>query len=205
MTKIINSKYKASRRLGVAVWGSNKDSFHKKNYRPGQHGLSSTAKVSDYGLHLRAKQRLKCHYGRVSENQFRNTFFTASKMKGNASENFISLLESRLDVVIYRMNIAPSIFSARQLVSHGHIKVNGKKVNIPSYRLNALDLIELREQTKNLTLILESINRKSRVVPGYLAFDVELMSGKFLRAPLISDVPFPFDPEVHLVVELYSR
>lgn len=136
MTKIISSKYKASRRLGVSIWGNSKDPFNKKNYRPGQHGLNPTAgKPSDYGMHLHAKQRIKAHYGRINERQFRNLFTLAQKMKGNTGENFIGLLESRLDTIVYRMNFAASIFAARQLVTHGHILLNGKKVNIPSMRL----------------------------------------------------------------------
>jgi small subunit ribosomal protein S4 len=205
VTKIISSKYKASRRLGVSIWGDSKDSFNKKNYRPGQHGQNTMTKTSDYGLHLKAKQKIKCHYGRVNERQFRNTFMLAQKMKGNTGENFVGLLERRLDVVVYRMNLAPTIFAARQLVSHGHIKVNGKKVNIPSQRLKESDIIELKDSSKQIPLILESATKQSRTVPDYLSFDVNSMSGKFVRVPMVSDVPYPFEPEIHLVVELYSR
>lgn len=205
MTKIISSKYKVSRRLGVSLWGDAKDSFNKRNYRPGQHGQNTMIKTSDYGLHLKAKQKIKCYYGRVNERQFRNTFKLAEKMKGNTGENFIGLLERRLDAVIYRMNIAPTIFTARQLVSHGHVKVNGKKVDIPSHKLKESDIIELKDHSKQIPVILESATRQIRTIPSYLTFDVDLMSGKFIRVPMISDVPYPFEPEVHLLVELYSR
>lgn len=205
MTKIISSKYKASRRLGVSIWGDSKDSFNKKNYRPGQHGQNTMTKTSDYGLHLKAKQKIKCHYGRVNEKQFRNTFVLAQKMKGNTGENFVGLLERRLDVVVYRMNLAPTIFAARQLVSHGHVKINGKKVNIPSQRLKESDIIELKDSSKQIPLILESATKQSRTIPEYLSFDVNSMSGKFVRVPMISDIPYPFEPEIHLLVELYSR
>jgi small subunit ribosomal protein S4 len=204
VTKIISSKYKASRRLGVSLWGDSKDAFNTRNYRPGQHGQNSMIKTSDYGLHLKAKQKLKCHYGRITEKQFRNIFALALKMKGNTGENFVGLLEKRLDAVVYRMNLAPTIFSARQFVTHGHIKVNGKKVNIPSMRLKDGDIIELRESAKQIPIILEAAN-KQVTIPGYLSFDVNSLSGKFVRTPIISDVPYPFEPEVHLVVELYSR
>ncbi|MCC8371706.1 MAG: 30S ribosomal protein S4 [Rickettsia endosymbiont of Pseudomimeciton antennatum] len=204
MTKIISSKYKASRRLGVSLWGDSKDAFNTRNYRPGQHGQNSMVKTSDYGVHLKAKQKLKCHYGRINEKQFRNTFTLAQKMKGNTGENFIALLERRLDAVIYRMNIAPTIFAARQFVTHGHIKVNGKKVDIPSMKLKEGDVIELKESAKQIPIILETATKQENTVPGYLTFDAHSLSGKFVRIPVISDVPYPFEPEVHLVIELYS-
>lgn len=204
MTRIINSKYKVSRRLGVSIWGESKDAFNTRNYRPGQHGQNTMIKTSDYGLHLKAKQRLKCHYGRVNEKQFKNIFALAQKMKGNTGENFVALLESRLDAVVYRMNIGPTIFAARQLVSHGHIKVNGKKADIASMKLKEGDKIELKESSKEMPLILESIS-KQRGVPGYLSFDTSSLTGQFLRTPVISDVPYPFEPEVNLVIEFYSR
>lgn len=205
MTKILSAKYKASRRLGVTIWGDNKDPFHKKNYRPGQHGQSAVVKNSDYGLHLKAKQRIKAHYGRINERQFRNIFALAEKMKGNTGENFIALLESRLDAVVYRMNIGATIFASRQLVTHGHIRVNGKKVDIPSYRLRVGDVITLKDSSSQLPVVIESVQKMSRNVPDYLEFDTGSMTGKFNRLPAISDVPYPFEPEVHFVVELYSR
>ncbi len=205
MTKIVNAKYKASRRLGATIWGDGKDPFNKKNYKPGQHGTNTLSKVSDYGLHLRAKQRLKTHYGRINERQFRNIFKTAVKMKGNTGENFIALLESRLDAAIYRMTIGSSIFASRQLVSHGHVLVNGKRVNIPSYKLKVGDEIEVRAASKQLPVIAESLAKGERKVPDYFAFEQDSLKGKLLRMPLTSDVPYPFEPEVHLVVEFYSK
>lgn len=205
MTKIISSKYKVSRRLGVSIWGDSKDAFNKKNYRPGQHGQNTMIKTSDYGVHLKAKQKLRSHYGRVNEKQFRNLFALAQKMKGNTGENFVGLLERRLDAVVYRLNIAPTIFAARQLVSHGLIRINGKKVNIPSMKLKEGDVVELKDNAKQIPMVLESIAKKERSVPDYLSFDTNSLAGKFVRVPNISDVPYPFEPEVHLVVELYSR
>lgn len=206
MTKIIASKYKASRRLGVSIWGNAKDPFNKKNYRPGQHGLNPTAgKPSSYGLHLHAKQRIKAHYGRINERQFRNLFALATKMKGNTGENFIGLLERRLDSVVYRMNFAATIFGARQLVSHGHILINGKKVNIPSYRLKEGDVVELKTSSREVLPIVESLGKMERRIPDYITFDSSAFKGTFARIPTISDVPYPFQPEVHLIVELYSR
>lgn len=205
VTKIVRSKFKASRRLGVSIWGSNKDAYNSRNYRPGQHGQNTMIKTSDYGLHLKAKQRLKSHYGRVNEKQFRNIFELAQKTKGNTGENFIGLLERRLDAVVYRLNLAPTIFSARQIVGHGHIRVNGKKVNIPSQRLKEGDLVELHNNAKQIPLIIESAGKLERTVPDYLSFDQNSMTGKFVRTPTMSDVPYPFEPEVHLVVEYYSR
>lgn len=206
MSKIVKAKYKASRRLGVSIWGNDKDPFHKKSYRPGQHGLSGAmVKASDYGLHLKAKQKIKSHYGRVNEKQFRNTFALARKMKGNIGENFIGLLERRLDAVVYRMNLAPTIFAARQLVTHGHIMVNGKRLNVPSAKLKDGDIVALKEASKNVVPVVESVSKMERTVPDYIQFDPTSFSGKFIRVPAIADVPFPFEPEVNLVVEFYSR
>lgn len=206
MSKIVKSKYKASRRLGVSIWGNAKDAFNKRKYRPGQHGLTpSMGKVSDYGTHLQAKQRIKAHYGRINERQFHNIFALATKMKGNTGENFIGLLERRLDAIVYRLNFAASIFGARQLVSHGHIRVNGKKVNIPSYRVDLGDVIELKESSKSLPLIIETVGKMERQIPDYITFDSSAFKGVFARVPSVGDVPYPFEPEVHMVVELYSR
>jgi small subunit ribosomal protein S4 len=206
MTKIVKAKFKASRRLGVSIWGSGKDAIHKKNYKPGQHGQTGMMpKISDYGMHLKAKQRIKVHYGRINEKQFRNIFASAQKMKGNTGENFIGLLERRLDAIIYRMNIAPTIFAARQLVTHGHITVNGKKVDIPSCRLSVGDEVALKDSSKQIPMILESVTKMERMVPDYISFESDDLKGKFVRVPVISDVPYPFDPEMHFLVELYSR
>lgn len=205
MTKIVKAKYKVSRRLGVSVWGDAKDAFHTKNYRPGQHGVGGKLKVSDYGLHLNAKQLVKSHYGRVTEKQFKNTFKLAAKMKGNTAENLAALLERRLDAVVYRMNFAPSIFAARQMVSHGHIRVNGKKVNIPSQKLKVGDQIELKDGSKQIGLFMESAQKQERTVPEYLSMDPGKMAGEFLRIPMISDIPYPFQPNFGKIVEYYSH
>ena len=205
MTKIVKAKYKVSRRLGSSIWGNEKDPFHTKNYRPGQHGPGARGKVSDYGLHLNAKQIVKNHYGRVTETQFRNIFKLASKMKGNTAENFAGLLEQRLDMVVYRMNFAPTIFAARQLVSHCHVRLNGKKVNIASQRVQVGDVIEIKDNSKDITNIMESIQKLSRPVPEYLAIDPAKMSGQLVRIPMISDIPYPFQPNFGKIVEYYSH
>jgi small subunit ribosomal protein S4 len=205
VTKIVNAKYKASRRLGTSIWGDGKDPFHTKNYRPGQHGPAGRVKTSDYGNHLLAKQIVKAHYGRITEKQFRNTFALASKMKGNTAENFAGLLEKRLDMVVYRMNLAPTIFAARQLVSHGNVRLNGKKVNIPSQRVAEGDKIELKDSAKQIVVYLESAQKQVRNVPGYLSMDAETMSGVFVRTPMISDIPYPFEANFGKIIEYYSH
>ena len=205
MTKIVKAKYKVSRRLGSSIWGNEKDPFHTKNYRPGQHGPGARGKVSDYGLHLNAKQLVKNHYGRVTETQFRNIFKLASKMKGNTAENFAGLLEQRLDMFVYRMNFAPTIFAARQLVSHCHVRLNGKKVNIASQRVQVGDVIEIKDNSKDITNIMESIQKLSRPVPEYLAIDPAKLSGQLVRIPMISDIPYPFQPNFGKIVEYYSH
>ena len=204
MTRVVKSKYKVSRRLGTSIWGDEKDAYNKRNYRPGQHG-TNTVKASDYGLHLKAKQTLKSHYGRINERQFRNIFRLAQKRKGNTNDIFIELLESRLDIIVYRLKLAPTIFAARQLVSHKHIKVNGKIVNIPSLRVKLGDIIQLKEKSKDIPVIAASIETASEHVPDYLEFDTETLSGKLLRFPFVNDVPYPFQPSVNLVVEFYSK
>lgn len=205
MTKIVKAKYKASRRVGTSIWGDGKDPFHTRNYRPGQHGPTGRVKTSDYGTHLQAKQTLKSHYGRVTEKQFRNTFKLANKMKGNTAENFAGLLESRLDMVVYRMNLAPTIFAARQLVSHGNVKVNGKKVNIPSQRLNDGDQVELKDSAKQTAVYMEAAQKQERSVPEYLSLDAGTMSGVFVRTPMISDIPYPFEANFGKIIEYYSH
>jgi small subunit ribosomal protein S4 len=206
VTKVLKSKYKVSRRLGVSVWGDAKDAFHKKNYRPGQHGASGQVKTSDHGIHLKAKQRLKNFYGRITEKQFRNTFKLASKAKGNSAEIFVGLLERRLDALVYRMNIAPTIFAARQLVTHGHVTVNGKRVNIPSARVRVgVDVVSVAEKSKQLPIILESVARNDRKVPDYIEFDAKDLTGKLTRLPVTTDVPYPFEPDLNLIVEFYSH
>ncbi|MFN7038352.1 MAG: 30S ribosomal protein S4 [Alphaproteobacteria bacterium] len=204
MSKIVKSKYKKSRRLG-GLWGTAKDPYLKKNYPPGQHGPTLQRKVSDYGKQLNAKQRLKSYYGRINEKQFRAIFKEAIRLKGDTGENLIGLLERRLDAIVYRLNIAKTIFAARQLVCHKHIKVNGKTVNYPSMRLKVGDLIEVKEDSKSIPVVIESTQQIDRTIPTYLEFDPKSMSGKFNMIPKLGDVPYPVVMEPNLVVELYSR
>ena len=205
MTKVLKSKYKASRRLGVSIWGDAKDPFHKKAHRPGQHGLTGQVKVSDFGMHQKSKQRLKVHYGRIREKQFHSTFKAAAKMKGNTAENFVGLLERRLDAVVYRMNFAPTIFAARQLVSHGHIRVNGKKMDVASAKVKDGDIIEVAEATRQVPMVMEALDKLERRVPDYLEVDQKNFSGKFIRVPMVADVPYPFEADLNHIVEYYSH
>ena len=207
MSKVLNAKHKLSRRLQATIWDNTKNTYEKRNYKPGQHGPLSRTKLSDYGLHLQAKQRLKAHYGgsRITEKQFKNIFSLARTKKGNTENIFIGLLESRLDVVIYRLGIARTIFAARQIVGHAHIKVNGKKLNIPSYRLKIGDVISLKDASRNIPVIQESVSEK-RAVPEYLNFDSDKMEGKFLRMPHdLAEVRLPFEADIRRIVELYSH
>ena len=206
MTKRIATKYKIDRRLGCNLWGRPKSPFNKRNSRPGQHGaLGQRRKISDYGTQLFAKQKLRFYYGDLTEKQFRNIYKKASNIKGDTSQILIELLERRLDAIVYRMKFVPTIFSARQLVNHGHVKVNGKRVNIPSYTVKDGDEISLKDQSKQINLIQESIVSQEREIPEYLEVDIKEFKGRFLRAPLIYDVPYPVTMEPNLVIEYYSR
>jgi small subunit ribosomal protein S4 len=206
MSKIVKAKYKVSRRLRTSIWDSPKDPYKKRNYGPGQHGAAKNVKSSDYGVHLRAKQMLKAHYGRINERQFRNLFDKAHQMKGNSGVNFIALLESRLDAVVYRLNFAPTVFAARQLVSHNHIIVNGKRANIPSLRIKPTDIVEIKPASKDIAMIVNSTAKISRPVPDYLSLDSEGLKGTLVKLPEdISSVPYPFVLSVNLIIELYSR
>jgi small subunit ribosomal protein S4 len=205
VTKILKSKYKISRRLGANVWGRAKDPSVKKNYFPGQHGAQSRRKVSDYGKQLNAKQLLRGYYGRITEKQFRKIFKEAVRLKGDTGENLVGLLERRLDAVVYRLNFVPTIFSARQMVSHKHIKVNGKVVNIPSYRVKAGDVVEVIDSAKKIPMVQIAVEVMERDVPEYLELDAKNISGKFNRIPKLDDVPYPTVMEPQLIVEFYSR
>ncbi len=206
MTKRHNAKYKIDRRLGVNLWGRPKSPFNRRNSKPGQHGVQGQRKkLSDYGNQLFAKQKLKFYYGDLTERQFRNIFKKASNIKGDTSQILIELLERRLDATVYRMKFVPTIFSARQLVNHGHVKVNGKRVNIPSYSVSDGDEISIRDKSKEINLIVESVSSQEREIPEYLEVDVKEFKGRFLRAPLIHDVPYPVTMEPNLVIEYYSR
>ncbi|MBM3589822.1 MAG: 30S ribosomal protein S4 [Alphaproteobacteria bacterium] len=205
MTKRFTAKKKLSRKLGGSLWGQANDSFAKRNYRPGQHGATSKGRSSDYGVQLRAKQRMKFYYGNISEKQFYNTFKLASRMKGDASENFIGTLESRLDAVVYRANFVPTVFSARQFVNHKHVLVNGKVVNIPSYRLKVGDIVQVREKSRKLNILIDSLQKMERDVPSYLQLDKENFSIKLIEKPTFAEVPYAIEMEPHLITEFYSR
>ncbi|MCX8506093.1 MAG: 30S ribosomal protein S4 [Alphaproteobacteria bacterium] len=204
MTKRIQAKYKINRRLGVNLWGRPKSPVNKRDYGPGQHG-KRRKKPTDYGIQLMAKQRLKGYYGNISERHFRRLYAEASRRRGDTSENLVELLERRLDAVVYRMKLAPTPFAARQLVSHGHVRVNTKKVNISSYQLKDGDQIELSQKARAMALVLEAAQSAERDIPEYIEIDHGAMKGKFIRAPKLSDVPYPVQMEPHLVVEFYSR
>lgn len=204
MTKRLESKHKISRRLGVNLWGSNKSPINKRDYRPGQHGQRRT-KPSDFGTQLLAKQRLRGYYGNVGERQFRRYYHEAVRRKGDNGENLIQLLERRLDAIVYRMKFANTVFGARQIVSHGHILVNGKKVNIPSYQIKEGDVIEVRGKAKQFASVIAASESAERDVPDYMQVDHKEMKGTFARVPAMGDVPYPVQMEPNLVIEFYSR
>jgi small subunit ribosomal protein S4 len=207
VTNIAKSKYKVSRRLGVSIWGDTKDPFlSSRNYKPGQHGANSRTSFSYYARRLNAKQKIKAHYGRITETQLRNTFELAKKTHGNSADNFISLLERRLDVVVYRLNFTSTIFAARQLVSHKHITVNGRVVNIGSYRVKPGDVVGLTSKAQEIKFISDSIAALTRSVPGYLKLEAKNKTGIFVRTPEnVAEVPIPFEVDTDLIVEHYSR
>lgn len=204
MSKRINAKHKIDRRLGVNLWGDPTSPFVTRAYRPGQHGQANK-KFTDYGLQLRAKQKLKGYYGNIGEKQFHKIYQDAIRRKGDSAENLIQLLERRLDAVIYRMKFAPTPFAARQIINHGHILVNGKRLNIASYSVRDGDTIEVRSKAKQMALILGAVQDANREVPDYMQVDSEALKGTFTRAPAISDVPYPAQMEPNLVIEYYSR
>ena len=204
MTKRATSKYKINRRLGENLWGRPKSPVNKRQYGPGQHG-QRRKKPSDYGVQLAAKQKLKGYYGNITERQFRRTYAEASRRRGDTSENLVALLERRLDAVVYRMKFAPTVFSARQIVSHGHVQVNGQRVTIASYRVKDGDSIALKEKARQMALVMEAAESPERDVPDYLDVDVKKSAGKFVRAPKLADVPYPVRMDPNLVVEFYSR
>ncbi len=204
MTKRAESKYKINRRLGVNLWGRAKSPVNKREYGPGQHG-QRRKKPTDFGVQLMAKQKLKGYYGNISEKNFYKYYEEAVRRKGDTSENLVELLERRLDAVVYRLKFAITPFAARQLVSHGHVLVNGKRLNIPSYQVRDEDVVEVREKSKQLAVVLDATQSAERDVPEYVEVDHRAMKGKFLRAPKLADVPYPVQMEPHLVVEFYSR
>ena len=205
MTKRINAKHKVDRRLKANIWGRPKSPFNSRAYPPGQHGQNKRGKPTDYGIQLNAKQKLKSYYGNINERQFRNIYRKALTKKGDTTENLIGLLESRLDTVIYRAKFTPTVFAARQLINHGHIRVNKNKVNISSYQVNDTDIIEVREKSKTLPIIDGSIASKEREVPEYINLDDKNKIAKLIRVPKFSEVPYPVIMEPNLVIEYYSR
>ena len=204
MSKRLSAKFKINRRLGCNLWGKAKSSVNNRNYAPGQHGMNRK-KPTDYGIQLLAKQKLRGYYGNIQEKQFRRIYEKAMRMRGDTSENIIALLERRLDAVVYRMKLAPSVFAARQLVNHGHIKVNGRTVNIGSYLVSEGDEIELAAAMKQNTVVLSTVQSSEREVPAYIEIDHGTFKGKFLNTPKLADVPYPVVMEPNLVVEFYSR
>jgi small subunit ribosomal protein S4 len=205
MTKRNEAKHKLDRRMGQNIWGRPKSPVNRREYGPGQHGQRRKGKLSDFGVQLRAKQKLKGYYGNISEKQFRGIYAEAIRMKGDSGANLIGLLERRLDAVVYRAKFVPTVFASRQFINHGHIKVNGRRVNIPSYRCKAGDVIEVKEKSKQLALVLEGASLSERDVPEYIEADHNKMTAKLARIPAINEVPYPVQMEPHLVVEYYSR
>jgi small subunit ribosomal protein S4 len=204
MTKRTSAKHKLDRRMGENIWGRPNSPVNKRAYGPGQHGQRRKGKTSDFGLQLRAKQKLKGYYGDVTEKQFKATYQTASRMKGDTSQNLIGLLERRLDMIVYRAKFAPTIFSARQIVSHGHIRVNGVKCNVASRRIDVGDVISLGDKAKEMALIIEAQSLPERDIPDYVATD-GTDKVTFTRVPTLDEVPYPVTMEPNLVVEFYSR
>ncbi len=205
MSKRFSAKYKIDRRMGENIWGRPKSPVNRREYGPGEHGQRRRGKISDFGLQLRAKQKLKGYYGNISEKQFRRTYAEASRMRGDTSANLIGLLECRLDAIVYRAKFVPTVFAARQFVNHGHIKVNGRKVDIPSYRCKVGDTIEVKEASRQLALVLEATQSPERDVPDYIEADHNKMVAKFNRVPVLGDVPYAVMMEPNLVIEYYSR
>jgi small subunit ribosomal protein S4 len=205
MTKRLESKYKLDRRMGQNIWGRPKSPVNRREYGPGQHGQRRKGKLSDFGVQLKAKQKLRGYYANISEKQFRGIYDEAIRMKGDSGANMIGLLERRLDAIVFRAKFAPTPFAARQLINHGHIKVNGRRVNIPSYRAKVGDVIEIKEKSKQMNLVLEAQALAERDVPDYIELDGGKMTAKFVRIPALSDVPYAVQMEPHLVVEFYSR
>ena len=200
MSKRQSSKYKINRRLGVNLWGRPKSPINSRDYGPGQHG-QRRKKPSDYGLQLMAKQKLKGYYGNISEKQFRKYYHEAQRRRGDTSENLIGILERRLDAVVYRMKFVPTVFSARQFINHGHIKVNGTRVNIPSFMVKEGDVIEIREKSRQIPMVLLATESTERDVPEYIEVNHQRMTGSFIRQPKLEDVPYPVQMEPNLVIE----
>ena len=205
MTKRTSAKYKLDRRMGENIWGRPKSPVNRREYGPGQHGQRRKGKLSDFGLQLRAKQKLKGHYGDLTEKQFKRIFVEAERVKGDTGENLIGLLERRLDAVVYRAKFVATIFAARQFVNHGHVTVNGKRVNIPSYRVKEGDVVQVREKSRQLAVVMEAVGLPERDVPDYIEADHNKMTATFVRTPGLGDVPFAVQMEPNLVIEYYAQ
>jgi len=205
MSKRHSVKHKIDRRLGENLWGRPKSPVNRREYGPGQHGQRRKGKISDFGTQLRAKQKLKGYYGNISEKQFRRYYAEAIRLRGDSGAHLIGLLERRLDAVVYRAKFVPTVFAARQFVSHGHIKVNGRRATIASYLVKAGDMVEVKDASKQLVTVLESVALAERDVPDYLEVDHTKMTATFARVPTLSDVPYPVQMEPNLVIEFYSR
>ena len=205
MTKRTSAKHKIDRRMGENIWGRPKSPVNRREYGPGQHGQRRKSKLSDFGLQLRAKQKLKGYYGDMTEKQFRRIFTEAERIKGDTGENLIGLLERRLDAVVYRAKFVATVFAARQFVNHGHVTVNGRKVNIPSYRVKEGDVVEVREKSRQITVLLEAVQLTERDVPEYITAEDSKMAATFVRTPGFGDVPYPVIMEPNLVIEYYAQ
>ena len=205
MTKRTSAKHKIDRRMGENIWGRPKSPVNRREYGPGQHGQRRKGKISDYGLQLRAKQKLKGYYGDLTEKQFKRIYAEAARVKGDTGENLVGLLERRLDAIVYRAKFVATVFAARQFVNHGHVSVNGRRVNIPSYRVREGDVIEVRERSKQLTVVLEAVQLPERDVPDYIDVNHSKMTATFVRTPAFGDVPYPVMMEPNLVVEYYAK
>ena len=205
MSKRIEAKHKIDRRMGENIWGRPKSPVNRREYGPGQHGQRRKGKLSDYGVQLKAKQKLRGYYGNISEKQFRGIYHEAIRMKGDSGAHLIGLLERRLDAVIYRAKFVPTVFAARQFISHGHVTVNGKRVTIASMRVKVGDVIEVKEKSKQLALVVEAAALAERDVPDYVEVNHQKMTAKLTRIPHLGEIPYPVQMEPHLVVEYYSR
>ncbi len=205
MSKRIRAKYKIDRRLGENIWGRPKSPVNKREYGPGQHGQRRRSKPSDFGIQLRAKQKLKGYYGNITEKQFKGIYNEAVRLKGDTSENLVGLLERRLDAAVYRAKFVPTVFAARQFINHGHVKVNGRRTNIPSYRLKVGDVVEVKEKSREIPMVLEAGQSPERDVPDYVDVDYKKMTVSMNRIPALGDVPYAVQMEPNLVVEFYSR
>ena len=205
MTKRHEAKYKIDRRMGQNVWGRPKSPVNRREYGPGQHGQRRKGKLSDYGVQLRAKQKLRGYYGNISEKQFRGIYEEAIRMKGDSGAHLIGLLERRLDAMIYRAKFVPTVFAARQFVSHGHVRVNGRRVTISSFRLKAGDMVEVKDKSKQMELVVVAAQLPERDVPDYIEVDHSKMTARMTRVPALNEVPYPIQMEPNLVIEFYSR